>query len=795
MPSDVPSVIGSTLGHYRILKKIGAGGMGEVYRAHDELLDRDVAIKMLPSTTFSDALARARLLREARSAAALNHANICTIHEVGEAEGRLYIAMELVEGQSLSDALTEDGLPPDSVLRYGSQIADALAHAHEHQVVHRDLKCANIVVTTEGQVKVLDFGLAKRLTGEELNQATTQSLASVTERGAVMGTLAYMAPEQLRGETADARSDIWALGVVLYEMTTGTRPFQGRTGFELSSAILNHASAPLPAHAPPALSAVVERCLRKEPGQRYQRAGEVRAALESIRSGTVPLRPVRRYRLISPRWLVPAAAALALLALLVSLNVGGLRTRIPGTSRSPKIESLAVLPFENLSGDSNQDYLASGIHEALITDLTHLSGIRKVIARSSVARYEKNEPPLLQIAKELGVDAIITGSVIRSGDRVQVTAHLIDATTQEQLWADRYEREMRDALVLEDDIVRSITTSIRLQLTPNEKARLASAPAIDPEAYDAYLKGRFHELKQTRDDFDLAERYYRFALEKDPNYALAYAGLGGVTMARSDAGFQPPGETFPKAIAFMQKAVSLDDSSAEVHVWMANGMTSINWDFPGAEREFKRALELNPKDADAHFFYADMLICTKRNEQWKREMQIALELDPLNEFKKSFYGWHLNYLHRYDEAIPVFQKLLSTGPNKGSNYLGLWGAYYKKGKYDEATTAAKSYFITINEQGFADALGGDSGEAAYKAAMRRVGEMMAAESAHRHVPAIRVARMFAHAGDIDAAMQWLEKAYQERESPLIRTAVFWDWDSLRSDPRFKDLLRRMNLPL
>lgn len=795
MPSDVPSVIGSTLGHYRILKKIGAGGMGEVYRAHDELLDRDVAIKMLPSTSFSDAVARARLLREARSAAALNHSNICTIHEVGEAEGRPYIAMELVEGRCLSDALPREGLPADSVLLYGGQIADALAHAHEHHVVHRDLKCANIVITTEGLVKVLDFGLAKRLTGEELNQATTQSLLSITEKGTVMGTLAYMAPEQLRGETADARSDIWALGVVLYEMATGTRPFHGRTGFELSSAILNHVLSPLPAPTPPALSAVVERCLRKEPGQRYQHAGEVRAALESIQTGTVSLRPGWRYRLTSYRWLVPVVTALALLALLVSLNVRGLRTRFVGGAASPEIKSLAVLPFENLSGDSSQDYLASGIHEALITDLAHLSGIRKVIARSSVVRYEKNEPSLSQVARELGVDAIITGSVLRSGDRVQVTAHLIDASTQEQLWADRYEREMRDVLVLEDDIVRSITMSIRLQLTPNEKARLASAPTINPEAYDAYLKGRFHELKQTREDFDLAERYYRFALEKDPNYALAYAGLGGVTLARSDAGFLSPGETFPKAMAFFQKAVSLDDTSAEVHVWMANGMNAINWDFAGAEREFKRAIELNPKDADAHFFYADLLICTKRNELWKREMQLARDLDPLNEFRRSFYGWHLNYLHRYDEAIPVFQKLLSTGPNKGSNYLGLWGAYYKKGKYDEATAAAKSYFMTISELGFADALGGESGEIAYKAAMRRVGEMMVAESARRHIPAIRVARMFAHAGDIDAAMQWLEKAYQERESPLIRLAVFWDWDSLRSDPRFKDLLHRMNLPL
>lgn len=795
MPSDDSSVIGTILGHYRILKKIGAGGMGEVYRAHDQQLDRDVAIKMLPAASFADPMARSRLLREARSSAALNHPNICTIHEVGEDSGRMYIAMELVEGQCLSDALPPEGFAPDSVLRVGSQIAEALAHAHEHQVIHRDLKCANVVITSQGNVKVLDFGLAKRLTGEELNQATTHSIETATEQGTVMGTLAYMAPELLRGKAADASSDIWALGVVLFEMATGVRPFQGQTGFELSSAILNHESRPLPLRTPPALRAVIDRCLCYEPGQRYQHAGEVRAALEAIRTGTVPLRPDWHYRVASFRGPVLAVVGLAVVALLVWLNTGGLRTRLAGDSGAPRIESLAVLPFENLSGDPNQDYLASGIHEALITDLAQLSGVRKVIARSSVTRFEKNAPPLAQIAKDLNVDAIITGSVIRSGDRVQVTAHLINAATEEQLWANRYEREMKDALALEDDIVRSITTSIRLKLTPSEKAQLATARAIDPEAYEAYLKGRFQQLKQTREDFDTAERYYRFALEKDPNYALAYAGLGSLYMARSDVGFQAPAETFPIAIELLKKAVALDDTSSEAHVWLANGYNAINWDWAGTEKEFKRALELNPKDADAHFFYSDFLICTKRNEQWNEEIKLAIELDPLNEFKRSFYGWHLNYLHRYDEAIPVFKNLLTTAPNKGSNYLGLWGAYYKKNQYGEAVDAARSYFTTINEPDFANALGSGGDEVAYKAAMRRVGEMMVAESTHRHMPSIRIARMFSHAGDSDTAMQWLEKAYKEREGPMIRIAVFWDWDNLRSDPRFNDLLHRMNLPL
>jgi len=787
-------MIPSAIGHYRILEKLGAGGMGEVYRAHDEQLDRDVALKVLPVESFSDPAARARLLREARSAAALNHPHICTIHEVGEAEGQAYIAMELVAGRTAGARLAKEPFPTEQVLRYGSQIADALAHAHEHQIVHRDLKSANVVITGDGRAKVLDFGLAKRVSGEEMDEVT-RSQASLTQPGAVMGTLAYMAPEQLRGQPADARSDIWALGVVLYEMVTGVRPFQGRTGFDLSSAIMNQRPEPLPAKIPVELRAVIDRCLTKEPGQRYQHAGEVRAALEAIQTGTVAPWTSLSYRVRSHRWAVTVVALVAALALAVAFDVGGLRTRMTGSARAPRIESLAVLPLENLSGDPNQDHLASGVQEALITDLAHLSGIHKVIARASVMRFQKTELSPRQIAQELGVDAIITGSVLRSGGRVQVTAHLINAATEEQLWSDRYDREMSDVLVLENEIVRAITQGIKLQLTPEEQTRLASAPTVNPEAYVAYLQGRFHEREQTREELDIAERYYKFALEKDPNFALAYAGLGAVWLARGDAGFELPSETFPKGTAFLEKAVAMDDTSAEVHVWLANFKNGVDWDWAGAEKEFKRAIELDPNSADAHFFYADFLVCTKRDAEWEAEMHRARELDPLNEFNESFYGWHLNYLHRPDQAIPIFKKLLATGPNKGSNYLGLWGAYSKKGMYGDALAAARGYFESINEKAFADALGSGASEAAYRTGMRRVGEAMVAQSKRRHIPAIRVARMFAHAGDKDRAIEWLEKAYQAHESPMIRLAVFWDWDSLRSDPRFQNLLRRMKLPL
>jgi len=654
-------VLDQRLGHYRILEKIGAGGMGEVYRAHDETLDRDVALKVLPATRFTDPAARARLLREARTASQLNHPHICTIHEVGEAAGQAFIAMEFLDGQSLSARLAHGPLPYDEALRYGLHMADALGHAHERGIVHRDLKSANVVITRNGLAKVLDFGLAKRLTDEDLEGAT-RSQPSLTVPGALVGTLAYMAPEQLRGQPIDARSDVWALGVVLYEMATGIRPFQGNTPFELSSAILNGELPPLPVRMPMELRAVIGRSLEKEPARRYQNCGEVRAALEALHSGVVVPWAAWRYTLARRRWLVLVVTGVLLLATLAAVTLERLRTTTRGT---PRIASLAVLPLENLSGDAAQDYLASGIHEALITDLAKLSGFRRVIARSSVKRFEKTTMTPRQIASELGVDALLTGTVLRSGNRVQITAHLITAE-ENQIWSERYDREFRDVLSLQNEIVSALTREIKLQLTPQEQARLKAPRPVNTEAFEAYLQGHFHWLKQTREDFDLAERYFQFALTKDPNFTLAYAGLGEVWLMRGDAGFQPPSETFPKATSFLAKAMEIDDSSAEVHVWLANLKSSIEWDWPAAEKEFKRAIELNPNLAEAHFFYADLLVVTKHNEEWRQEIQRARELDPLNDFNESFYGWQLNYQHYYDQAITIFQKLLPTGPNKAS---------------------------------------------------------------------------------------------------------------------------------
>ena len=492
---------GDRLGRYEIVEPLGAGGMGEVYRARDPGLEREVALKVLPARTLTDQSARARLLREARMAARLNHPHVCTVHEVAEADGQIYIVMELVEGRALDTVLSEGPLPVEQAVRYGVQIAEALAHAHERGVVHRDLKSANVVVTAEGRAKVLDFGLAKQLVGEELAEATTQLGATLTVPGSVVGTLAYMAPEQLRGQAADARSDVWALGVVLYEILGGRRPFAGQTGYELSSAILNEPPPPLPEEVPAAVRAVVERCLAKEAGERFDSGDGVRAALETAQTGGAVTFPAPgASEKARRRWWLAGGALAAIVSTLLTVATLKLGWLGPVSDGTP-IRSLAVLPLENLSGDPEQDCLADGVHEALITDLAKLSGLGRVIARSSVMRYRHSDIPLSQIARELGVDALVTGSVLRAGDRIQVTAHLIQASTENQLWADRYERQFRDVLSLGNDVVVAITTAIRLQLTPQERERLATARTVDPESYEAYVKGMYHLYKKTPEGF------------------------------------------------------------------------------------------------------------------------------------------------------------------------------------------------------------------------------------------------------------------------------------------------------
>ncbi len=470
-----------------------------------------------------------------------------------------------------------------------------------------------------------------------------------------------------------------------------------------------------------------------------------------------------------------------------------IRERMFREAALPRIQSLAVLPLANLSGDLKQQYFADGMTDELITHLGQIGALR-VISRTSVMQYDGTRKPLPEIARELHVDTIVEGAVLRSGDRVRITAQLIDATADRHLWAASYERDLRDVLSMQDEVAGAIANQIRIKLTPRELQNRVGARPVNLEAYEDYLRGRFEWYKISRRGFDTAERYYQLALEKDPDFALAYAGLANVWFMRTDSGQEPASAVIPKATSAVLKAVELDPNLSEPHVILANIDFAYKRDWTSAEREFQRAIDLNPNNLEAHFMLADYLISLKRNQEWHVEIQKALALDPVSSFTPTFYAWHLVYLGRCDEAIEALQAALALQPGFASACMGLWGAYYKKHMEAQAMQEAVKFFQSINDEETAAALKAGYLRAGYREGMRRAAEVLAFRAQRTHVPSIRIARLYAHAGDSKGAIQWLERAYEAHESPLIHLGVAWDWDSLRSDPRFQDLMRRMSLP-
>ncbi len=777
-------MLGQNLGRYRIVEKIGAGGMGEVYRAHDPTLGRDIALKVLPAADLKDASGRMRLMREARSAAALNHPNICTIHEVGEADGQAYIAMEYVRGAALADMLG-GGLPPEQVTRLGAQLAEALAHAHEHGVLHRDLKSANVVITPEGRTKILDFGLAKQLGGNH-PEDVTRSMATLTTPGAVVGTLAYLAPEQLRGKPADARSDIWALGVVLYEMAAGARPFRGQTGFELSSGILHQRPARLPGKIAIELRVVIERCLEKDPDARYQSADDVRAALEAVGTGATPSLAAMRHSLKRRPWVFATAAVMALLAAIIALDVGEVRSRWFGSRSAPaQVTSLAVLPLANLSGDDAQEFFADGMTDSLITELARVGGLKRVIARGSVMQFKKTDKPLAEIARELGVERLITGAVQRSGARVSITAQLIEPATGSQLWANRYDRELRDVLTLQNEIVSDIIGQVKVQLTPRERAQLSSAARVNPEAYEAVLKGVLHVQKLTPADFDLGMQYCQQALKLDPNYAPAYVCLSSALGGPAHMGLVPPLEVAEKAGAAARRAAELDPGLQEAHARVGSWTFLFGWDWQTAKAEFQKA-----GDATwGNVVYADFLLLMDRRDEALAVLRRALDRDPLNSWVQVAVGGRMLRLGRYDEGIALLQKVLKLEPNMGLAHRYLWTAYHNQGKLEAAIHEAKTFITLLGHPDVAEAMRGN-----YPESMKIAARLLAEKSRKKYIQPSEIARLHLYAGDREQAFAWLERAYETRDSWMAFINSDPRFDSLHSDPRFENILRRMNIP-
>jgi eukaryotic-like serine/threonine-protein kinase len=793
---DSSSLIGQVISHYRIVEKLGAGGMGEVYRARDERLKRDVALKILPLDSQGGADAEKKLLREARSASALNDPHICTIHEVGEAGDRHFIVMELVEGTPLNSLIPPEGLRPELVVRYGAQIAAALAHAHDRGIIHRDIKTANVVITPSGQVKVLDFGLARFYGDRELADAT-RSAQSATNVGAVVGTLPYIAPEILRGEEAGARSDIWSLGVTLFEMSSGNRPFRGQTGFEVTSEILRQPLPPLPPQVPAGLRTVIERCLEKEPGHRYQRASEVSAALEAIHTQTGTSSPAVPVSSAAPNsakrgLLIPGVIGLAVLAVvLFAADVGGLRDKVFRRASATGIHSLAVLPLENLSGDPQQQYFADGMTEELTTELSQVGSLR-VVSRTSAMRYKGTQKSVPEIARDLNVDAVVEGSVEREGDRVRITAQLVEGPTDTHLWAKGYERDFRDSLRLQDEVAQAIVNEIQLKVTPQEQARLARNDVIDPEAHEDYLRGLFDLHRRNGPDERKAIELFQAAIKKDPTYAAAYAAMADSYRALIFNSNAAPMDVLPQSEAAAKRALEIDNQLAEAHVSLATNLADYEWDWTGGDREFQTALRLNPNSSPVHASYAHFLRQEGKTEESIREGRRAVELDPVSLEANFLLAQSLYEARRYDEAISQLRKTLDLDPRFWPAHVYLGKTLAEQGHYQEAIEELKKAgdftpepYATI---GYVYGRMGRTSDA------RKVLADLQEQSKKGYVAPANFAKIYIGLGDKDQAFAWLEKSYQQHDFWITFLKGEPVFDSLRSDPRFQDLVRRVNFP-
>ncbi len=786
-------MVGQSLGRYRIVEKIGAGGMGVVYRARDERLDRDVAVKVLPIGTLSDESARHRFRKEALTLSKLNHPNIETVHDFDTQGGVDFLVMECVPGVTLKEKLAGGALPEKELVSLAYQIAEALEGAHEHGIVHRDLKPGNVMVTPKAQAKVLDFGLAKLL--RPVGAAGASDIS--TETMALAGTLPYMAPEQLRAEKVDARTDLYALGVVLYEMATGQRPFREDTTPRLADAIL-HQTPVTPRAVNPRVSPELERmilkCLEKEPESRYQSAKELGIDLRRLgMPSTAPVAAAQVPARALWRALIPVAMALAaLLGVLLGLNVGHWRDRLTGRITPPRIESLAVLPLENLSGDKEQDYFADGMTAELINDLSKIGALR-VISRRSVMRYKATNMPLREIARALNVDAVVEGSVQRFGDRLKITAELIHAATDQNLWGESYERNLRDVLALEDDVARDIASGIKISLSPQQEARLSHPRPVNPQAYEIYLKGTY---SRSRAQYEKFAESMEQTIKLDPDYAPAYAQLASYHWIVAFWGTLPPREAVLRVKEFALKALEKDATLAEAHSALAIVHVTYDWDWAEGEREFRRALELNPSDPDAHHFYGHYLMTMNRPEESVAQVKQALELEPLSPILTSCLAWHQVFGRQYDQAREQGLKGVQLTPDWEWAHLVLGWAFEQKSMYQQATAEFEKA-VTVAKFGRTMSMAA-LGHAFAAAGKRREAQQILAElkerSKHTYVPAYDMAILCEGLGDKIQTFEWLQKAYEERSGYLVYVNLDPRLASLRSDPRFQDLVRRIGLP-
>jgi TolB-like protein/tetratricopeptide (TPR) repeat protein len=749
-------MIGRTLGHYRIIEKIGAGGMGDVYLARDERLQRDVAIKILPAGTLADETARARFRKEALALSRLNHPNIATVHDFDTSDGVDFLVMEYIRGVTLNERLTQGPLPEKDVIRLGTQLAEGLEAGHKENVIHRDIKPGNIRVTLDGRAKILDFGLAKvvRPAGE------TATADSLSETGTV-GTLPYMAPEQVRGRQVDARTDIWALGTVLYEMATGRRPFLENDAFRLGTAILESA-APSPRalndRIPFELERIILKTLEKEPARRYGSAAallsDLRRLDETDSRRTTPGAKTRAWR---------TGATMALAAGL-ALAGGGYWLRRAGSSPSalPGKIMIAVLPFENLSDNPKEDYFADGLTEETIAQLGELQPSRLgVIARTSAMRYKHTHETVDQIGRQLNVSYVLEGSIRLADQRVRVTAQLIQVSDQTHLWAESYERPLSHVLRIQSEVAQRVTQSLAVELLPSQRAGLTNTREVDPEAYETYLLGRNELRKQSREGIQKAIEYFQKAIQEDPQDARAQAALSEAYWAGSTY-YVAPLDVMPKAKAAALRSLELDDNLADAHASLGNVLLFFDWDWPGSEREFRRALALNPSLPDAHMGYADYLATLGKFDESIAQVRQAYALDPVSPSVRPEALWIYLFSGRSEDFIEQCKKLIDLEPESGIAYALLAQAYAQTGRSSEAADAASRATHLGNAPVVLITAAAALARAARPGEARRLLDAGLAQATERYVCRFNAAAAYAQLGETERAFESLDAAFLQR---------------------------------